>query len=440
MRQKLLFIMLSMLLQTLAVAQPSIAPADIDLRFFGLTGRVKSFTEGGVIYTFNKEGNLVMASTPDGDKPMALIHRDSQGQIIYSSSGVVCDMDGEIYGSDYTWDMRLGVMRVKTIEAENPEGVIKTTINYNGNTLRELSHTIKATGMNYSGRVTFSDYKTDSHGNWTSRKANYALRCVEDGNSPLNYSEIHTRNIEYWPTTLLDQAREYMVEGNGKGRDYEKAGELLEQAVEQGDTDAMWELGLMWMKGLGGREPSWTMAFDLFKRSANADNPIGKYWLAEWYSHPVVPEDNKPELAMNLYKLAQEQLSKQSWEQDCDRYTWLYLGRMAYLGGPGDIDLEHCKQYMQTAANMGSDEAQFLMGEMYADGVVISKDLKVAEKWYKVSANQGNNLAQERMGDINAGMQLYNWALQWYKKSAAQGNENAQRKLQELKQKMHIAD
>lgn len=85
-------------------------------------------------------------------------------------------------------------------------------------------------------------------------------------------------------------------------------------------------------------------------------------------------------------------------------------------------------------ANQGNADAQYRVGNMYADGQGVPQDYAEAVKWYRKAADQGNADAQNALGDWYE----YGWgapwgvpkdkaeAVKWYRRAAAQGNEWAQ--------------
>ena len=90
---------------------------------------------------------------------------------------------------------------------------------------------------------------------------------------------------------------------------------------------------------------------------------------------------------------------------------------------------EHFSEY----AKMGNATAQYYLGEMYRNGLGVSRDYAKAVEWYRKSAEQGNSKAQYYLGymyEYGLGVsQDYAKAVEWYRKSAEQGNAAAQGQL-----------
>ena len=74
------------------------------------------------------------------------------------------------------------------------------------------------------------------------------------------------------------------------------------------------------------------------------------------------------------------------------------LFAFALLGAFAQNDINSIKK----AAEQGDAQAQFNLGNCYAKGEGVSKDLKEAVKWWCRAADQGNAKAQEALKNLNA--------------------------------------
>lgn len=82
------------------------------------------------------------------------------------------------------------------------------------------------------------------------------------------------------------------------------------------------------------------------------------------------------------------------------------------------------------AAQKGDAEAQFRLGELYAEGLGVEQDEEQALVWYEKAARQDDNEAQLVMGIHEQEVLGDNPAARdWYEKSAGQGNAEAQYRL-----------
>ena len=81
-------------------------------------------------------------------------------------------------------------------------------------------------------------------------------------------------------------------------------------------------------------------------------------------------------------------------------------------------------------AEQGDVNAQFLLGEMYANGQGLTQDYAQAVKWYRLAAEQGDAFAQNNLGLMYAEgrgvTQDYARAVKWYRLAAEQGFAVAQ--------------
>ena len=80
-------------------------------------------------------------------------------------------------------------------------------------------------------------------------------------------------------------------------------------------------------------------------------------------------------------------------------------------------------------AEQGIADAQFNLGQLYANGQGVPQDYVRARQWYEKAAVQGEVLAQFNMGVIYGNgkgvPKDYQLALSWFRRSANQGNARA---------------
>ncbi len=85
---------------------------------------------------------------------------------------------------------------------------------------------------------------------------------------------------------------------------------------------------------------------------------------------------------------------------------------------------------LKKAAEQGDAQAQCNLGNCYALGKGVEKNLREAVKWYRKAAEQGDALAQCNLGacyDLGYGVEKnLSEAVKWYRKAAEQGNAPAQ--------------
>ena len=98
-------------------------------------------------------------------------------------------------------------------------------------------------------------------------------------------------------------------------------------------------------------------------------------------------------------------------------------------------DYREAVQWYLAAAEQGHAQAQANLGELYAKGQGVAQDFKKAMRWLDLSAKQGNATAQLHIGDMYANgqgvRQDYQEAIKWYRLAADQGNAISQQRLGE---------
>ncbi|WP_252149869.1 tetratricopeptide repeat protein, partial [Escherichia coli] len=171
--------------------------------------------------------------------------------------------------------------------------------------------------------------------------------------------------------------------GYGVSQNYEKAFECYQMAAEKGFPEAQGNLGVLYSKGSGvirdyGKAIAW------LNKAANSGLVTAQTNLALLYD-----ETNKKDLADKWYRIAAEQ---------------------------------------------GDKVAQYHLGRLYYEGVIIKKDYNKAAFWYDKSASQGFIKAQsalsifyyEGLGGITVNKYK---AIELLRKSATHGDPVAQHNL-----------
>ena len=149
-----------------------------------------------------------------------------------------------------------------------------------------------------------------------------------------------------WAQSLMGQRYK---NGEGVKQSYQMARMLYEQAAQQGDALAMFNLGFMYEHGQGV-EQSYEMARILYEQAA----------------------------------------------QKGDADAMVNLGIMYHYGRGVEKSYEKAKEYYEPAAHLGCAQAQFNLGCLYANGVGVEQDLIKARELTAKAAAQGHD------GAINA--------------------------------------
>ena len=132
-----------------------------------------------------------------------------------------------------------------------------------------------------------------------------------------------------------------------KAGSYEQALRLWLPIAEKDNADAQYNLGILYMKGLGVEKNEKT-AFIWYKRAAANGNTDAMYNLGMMYNQ----------------------------------------GRVIYRSPKDAV------KWWKKSAELGNIEAQFNLGVVYAYGRSLKQDTNEAIKWWKKSAAQGNKDAR----------------------------------------------
>lgn len=106
-------------------------------------------------------------------------------------------------------------------------------------------------------------------------------------------------------------------------------------------------------------------------------------------------------------------------------------------------------KWFTLAAKQGDADAQYYLGEMYADGDGVPRNLKTAIKWYTRAAEKGKARAQDRLQQLRVRANLgakyangegvikdYVYAHTWWNIAAAKGDEDAAKNRDIIEKKM----
>lgn len=268
------------------------------------------------------------------------------------------------------------------------------------------------------------------------------------------------------------------------------------QASHQGYVDALRILSLIYIDGKGV-ERNVPLALKYLEQAAHeSSNPEYYTELGEVYlslcqeDNPLASLDKAEQAFIQAAKLGNSQAEKRCREiqqlranisrlqqemQPRDKDALFKLGQL-YIQGIDQAPLDRKKgfQFIRDAADLGSPEAQCLLGEAYMSGEGVKKDIKQGILWLQKSATQGHAGAQNYLGVLylvgegvernekkafqwihasamqNEAIAQYNMgglymeglgveknyqqAAKWYRKAAEQGNKEAKEALKKIKE------
>ncbi len=233
-------------------------------------------------------------------------------------------------------------------------------------------------------------------------------------------------------------------EGRGVEKSREKALEWYRKAAEQGDPASMAALARL----LPRSDPQ---AVEFRLRSAGAGNPDAQYALgldllgrgdekALAESHAWFLKAAEQGHVGAQVAVGQQFLEGKAVKGNADQgRTWLQraarsgdpaasfmLGRI-YLAN-GDSDSEAARKSLQSAAEAGHREAQFLYGKLLADSEALP-DKREAAKWLEKAWLAGHIVAANRLGELLRepveGLQQPTRARELFFEAAGKGNTDA---------------
>ena len=231
----------------------------------------------------------------------------------------------------------------------------------------------------------------------------------EDGNEALKWLIKMAENND--PDVLLKVGDIYNYGKYGININKANAFFWYEKSANQGNTDAMCELGEFYFNGYGVQKNQ-SKAFDWDKKAAELGNSRGQYRVGYDYEKGIGVFSNYAE-AFKWYEKAANQ-----------GYTdaMCKLGVFYYNGYGVEKDLNKSFSWDLKAASSGSAWGQSLVGQDYECGIGVEKNYTKAVEYYKKSIDNGYAYSIYRLGQCyekGLGVEKnIDTAFQWYKKGA----------------------
>ncbi|MBN6065385.1 sel1 repeat family protein [Aggregatibacter actinomycetemcomitans] len=249
-------------------------------------------------------------------------------------------------------------------------------------------------------------YTQDSNGNmhlishWTESKFQELKKLAESGNSKAQgtlgymylkgeFVHVDHSKAEYWLKKSADSGElaqrsesqfnlGFLYEEKG---DLEKAIKWYLLAAENNFINAQINLGILYEeKGLISEAKKW------YKRASELNDGDAKYYLA------LLLYEETPNNIEETLSLLKSSLNTASNKAKVEySLSWLYLNDKSVK----NIDLG--LQHLESSANHGEVESEFLLGEIYEKGELLPKDLSKSQYWYKKAAGQGMEEAIEKV-------------------------------------------
>lgn len=201
------------------------------------------------------------------------------------------------------------------------------------------------------------------------------------------YREAEEGNVD----ALMNLGYMYLYGLNGVEVNYKKSFEYYNLAAETGDSIAINNLGSLYYSGVGVRKDI-VKAAELYARASDLGNTEATLNLAVIYLTQQGSLNNNRE-AITLLKKTAEQ----------DNPAGKYLLGYAYLKGIGvPQNRKKAVENIRSAADASYDEAQYMMGYLYERGWGVPQNYNNALRYFNRAANQGNLSAIYELGELYA--------------------------------------
>ncbi len=170
------------------------------------------------------------------------------------------------------------------------------------------------------------------------------------------------------------------------------AAKCLQIAAEAGYSPAQGTLGNVYLLGIGVPKDA-VEAVKWLRKAVEKGNSFAQRVLGQCYARGEGVEQNYTEAKKWIEKAAQqreETAQKLLSDFDTDPKILFRLGEEAR-----ERNETACIDYYFKAADLGSPEAQLMLGECYSVGAgYLPKDREIAVEWYRKAARQGHPDAQ----------------------------------------------
>lgn len=205
----------------------------------------------------------------------------------------------------------------------------------------------------------------------------------------------------------------------------------LQRSAENGDAEAMTELGICYFQGKGVKEDN-DKAFMWLSKAVDAGNAKAHCWLGACYQYGYGTDKNM-EKAIELY-------TKGADLGDSDSMN--YVGICLEKGNGVLMNLERAVYWYTKAAELGNMYAMNNLGWCYEHGKGVTKDLQKAFELYHKAAELGNRYAMANLAECydngNGVTTDKNEAYKWYAKAVNNGNNSVKDRYMELKKEMEF--
>lgn len=187
---------------------------------------------------------------------------------------------------------------------------------------------------------------------------------------------------------LLYRLAAMCLSGNAAGVDFEQERRYFEAAAEQGNADAMYGLGKLYLKKEYSRfDP--IRAIEYLEQSAEKDHAFAKYQLGKLLCEGTICDKDIARGLTLLEELGEKGISVAS-----------YLAGKVYLREKDRQDIKKAISHFKAAAEDGNSYAEYQLGKIYYFGTGVRPDAEKGLDYLKASADHGNAYAAELLRSI----------------------------------------
>lgn len=246
----------------------------------------------------------------------------------------------------------------------------------------------------------------------------------------------------------------------------------LKQKADQGDLDAMLNLGYMYLYGTNNVSIDYAQAFNYYQKAAEKNNPVALNNLGSLYFNGIGTDvdyskalqhfdqaaklgsdDAAVNLAIIYLGADDKNKNKEYFEKvfqlleqakENNNIAKYLLGYCYYVGFQLKQDYTKAFPLIKAAAEAEYDEAQLLIADFYINGWGTPKNYNRAVQFLKNASAQGNAEAMLKLGDILAEGKIYTKDIEdahvQYNIASVRGVDEAVRKRDELEKQIKIED
>lgn len=227
---------------------------------------------------------------------------------------------------------------------------------------------------------------------------------IEDASpiDPLAVAEMHLQKKEYGPALkryeeaaaagnpfAQNRIGELYRDGLGVNQNYQTAASWFSKAAAKKFPPAQVNLGFMYEKGLGF-EQDYGHARGLYLLAVRQNDALAKFRMGYLIENGLGTEKNM-KFAIGWYRQA----------ADAGNVDAMLTLASLCINGEEKPNYNGARVWYLRAANLGSAEAEKMLGYLYERGLGIQQDIAEAVKWYKSAAAKGNKEAAERVRAIS---------------------------------------